>query len=193
MFELLDINSISDNEYSRYYSLMSREKKARVDAFRFIADKKRNVCGEILSRRMISSFCSIPAEDLIFETDSRGKPFAVNAEAEFSISHSGDLVICSVEKYPTGADIEKKRRVEDRLIDYVCTDAERLYVYGTGGSDERALRFLEIWTAKEAYFKCIGTGITDLKSICVLDDDIKSKTRTFQIGDYTVSIFNLIK
>ena len=49
-----DIRKFSDEEYEKWYSLMSEEKKIRVSKFRNIDDKKRTVAGEMLARNAIS-------------------------------------------------------------------------------------------------------------------------------------------
>jgi len=45
-------------------------------------------------------------------------------------------------------------------------------------------RFFQIWTAKEAYFKKCGTGITNLKSVNILP----MERQCFQIEDYFIQI-----
>ena len=67
----------------------------------------------------------------------------------------------------------------------MCTQKELEYVFGKLPHEEDYLsqnfeyirRFLEIWTIKEAYFKCVGTGITDFNSIDALSNDFE-KTKT---------------
>ncbi len=187
MFQLLNINDVSQSEYDYFYSIMSSEKRTRVERFRFEKDKKLTVCGELLARKMISDYCSEPPESIVFCVGENGKPYVCNLKVEFSISHSGDYVLCAVSDKKIGADIEWMRDIEDRLISFVCTERERLYVLEN--TSEKQKRFFEIWTAKEAYFKCIGTGIYDLKSVCVLDDSIKNNLKTFYNENYAISIF----
>ena len=190
MYELLNINSVSEREYEDCYACMSSEKKARVDAFRFEKDRKRSVCAELLARRMLAARCGVGEREIVFGTGSRGKPFAVNVRAEFSVSHSGDYVLCAVGARPVGADIERMRAVDDRLVHYVCTQEEARYVLSAGSARERETRFFAVWTAKEAYFKCIGTGISGLKSVCVLEEAHRARTESFLFQqDYAVSIY----
>ena len=190
MYELLNIRSVDEAEYADCYALMSSEKKAHVDAFRFADDRKRSVCAELLARRMLSARCGVDEREIVFAAGSRGKPYAVNVNAEFSVSHSGDYVLCAVGDRPTGADIEKMRAVDDRLVRYVCTDAEAQYVCSARSAREKEERFFTVWTAKEAYFKARGTGITGLKSVCVLDKEIRARTESFIFkNEYAVSIY----
>ncbi len=89
-----------------------------------------------------------------------------------------------------GIDIERIRDVDERLIRYVCSEKELEYVFAGNNQNETTKRFFRIWTVKEAYFKCLGTGITNLKSICIFDDEIKQKSESFYYQDYAVSIYN---
>jgi 4'-phosphopantetheinyl transferase len=186
MYRLLNVNDVSKTEYDYYHSLMSEGRKKRVELLHFEKDKKLSVCGEMLARKMLAEYCCIPPESIKFSTDENGKPFAENLNVCFNISHSGDYVLCAVSDKNIGADIELMRDIDDKLISYVCCEEELNYVYETGADKEK--RFFEIWTAKEAYFKCIGTGITELKSVSVFDNTVKDRIQTFYHGDYAISI-----
>lgn len=188
-YQIVNINQISKQEYRRFFSMMSAEKQKRVNQFRFEKDKKRSVAGEILARRMIAACCPVREEEIIFTENAGGKPFAKDLPIEYNISHSGELVVCAVSDSPIGVDIEKMRNIPDTVIRRVCTQREQAYV------SEQALdavqaqkRFFEIWTFKEAYFKCMGTGITDFHSICFFDcpDTLTHESRF--LDDYALCI-----
>lgn len=156
-----DIQYLTDFEFSKWYLLMSKDKRRRVDKFRFEEDKKRTVVGEMLARKAISEWCDTSPEDIIFGINEHGKPYAKGLAVEFNISHSNDLVICAINDNSIGVDIEKIRTVDLNIIERVCCKDELKYVL----YDHSYKNFFKIWTFKEAYFKSIGTGITDFKSI----------------------------
>lgn len=186
MYRLLNVNDFTKIEYDYYYSLMSEEKKKRIELLQFEKDKKLSVFGEMLARIMISEYCNISPESIKFSANEHGKPFAEELKVCFNTSHSGDYVLCAVSDKSIGADIELMRDIDDRLINYVCCEDEMSYVCQLNA--EKRKRFFEVWTSKEAYFKCIGTGITDLKSINVFDKSIKDRIQTFIHEDYAISI-----
>ena len=189
-FEILNIYHIYDGDLESCKRLMPEKRKRQVDRLRFPDDRRRTVAGELLARRMLAERCRIMPESIVFGRTDIGKPFAVGLDVEFNISHSGEYVICAVNDAPIGVDIEKIRPVKDRLIHRVCTDRELDYVLdGEMPLDEKTSRFFQVWTGKEAFFKCIGTGITDLKAVCVLDETIRYGMTYFLWGDYAVSIF----
>lgn len=167
-----DIRELAEEEYQKWYNLMSAEKKARVDRFRQPDDKKRTVAGEMLARKAIAQWCRVEADSIKFDTAEHGKPFAVGLNVEFNISHSGDIVVCAVSDQPVGIDIELIRPVDLRTAKHFCTPEDLKYLFGHTPSEDEFIkteeeailhRFFQIWTAKEAYCKCMGTGIQNIK------------------------------
>ena len=147
---------------------LSPTRFARIDRVKNDEAKKASLAGEWLARKLSGGvICAHPS----------GQPYIEGSDMHISISHSGEYAVCAVSEKPVGIDIEKIRTVSDKLIDRVCTEREREYVI----SDER---FFEVWTAKEAYFKKIGTGITDLKSV----DTLELKREYHKIDDYLICI-----
>ena len=70
-----------------------------------------------------------------------GKPyFPARPEFHYSISHSGEWVVCAVGAVPLGVDIQVERPV--RLEE-----------------QERFPAFFDVWCLKEAYSKAIGLGL----------------------------------
>ncbi len=190
-YRIININDITDAEYEYGYSLMSESKKQRVDRFRFTKDKKRTVAGELLARKMIAGYCGVKAEDIVFNQNRYSKPYAENLDVQFNISHSYDLVVCAVSNKPVGVDIEKVRELDDKVISFACTGEEYAYVNEKPLEKEEKLKcFFKIWTFKEAYFKCQGTGINDLKSVSYFDNTINHFNREESYGEYIISIYN---
>lgn len=95
-----------------------------------------------------------------------------------------DLVICAINDTLVGVDIEKIRSVDLNIIERVCNEDELEYIL----NDTSYKHFFEIWTFKEAYFKIIGTGITDFKSIDYFNTG-KNKLM-IDYNDYIIHIVN---
>lgn len=164
--DIISIRDVSQEEYEKYFSLMSPEKQQRVERFRFEDGKKRTVAGEMLARRMISGQCKIKEDKIVFKTSEKGKPYTKSADIHFNISHSDEFILCAVNDGPIGVDIEKIRDINEMVIKHACNPKELEYVYEKGVSKQESLkRFFEIWTYKEACFKHKGTGIEDFQAL----------------------------
>ena len=124
------ISSITNDEFTRYYLLMNNEKQKKVAAYKNIDDKKRTISGEILARKMISSFCNVFPEDVFFELGLHGKPYVKNLDVEFNISHSDEMVVCAISDNSVGIDIERVKPIGVNILRRVCTDVDLEYIFG---------------------------------------------------------------
>ena len=197
-----DIQEMSEEEYQKWYDLMSAEKKARVDRFRQLGDKKRTVAGEMLARKAIAQWCGVEAESIKFDSAEHGKPFAVDLDVEFNISHSGNLVVCAVSDQPVGIDIELIRPVDLRTAKHFCTSEDLEYLFGHTPSEKEFIkteeeailhRFFQIWTAKEAYIKCVGSGFSELGiiSLAAIQNKCRLEHRTLELAMCTMCLENI--
>ena len=189
-FYQYNIRDLSDEMYIHYYSLMSEEKKRRVDCFRFEDDKKRTVVGEMLARQAISEWCGTAEESITFEIAEHGKPYAKNLNIEFNISHSADMVVCVVDNNPVGVDIEKIRPVDLNTAKRIFYEEETRYIFGCIPNTEDynhhlnnavLQRFFKLWTKKEAYGKLLGMGL-------FAEEYEKTEVKTWIENGYCISI-----
>lgn len=185
-----DIRNFTSDEYAFWYSQMSREKQLRVDKFRFEEDKYRSVTGEMLAKKAIASWCGIQIDRIALSATSNGKPYAPGLPVEFSISHSGNMVVCAVDDRPIGIDIEKIRPVDLSVARHFCTAKELIYLFGHETmesefttTDNMILlkRFFELWTSKEAFGK--KSGVVDMRR-----EILNTSVSTHTIKDYVMAI-----
>jgi len=185
-----DIRNLTSEEYAFWYSRMSREKQLRMDRYRFHEDKSRSVAGEMLAKKAIASWCGIPMDRIALSAASDGKPYAPGIPVEFSISHSGNMVVCAVDDRPVGIDIEKIRPVDLSAARHFCTAEELVWLFGhtpeenefTCTEDTILLkRFFELWTSKEAFGK--KSGVVDMRK-----EILNASVSTYTIKDYVMAI-----
>lgn len=95
------------------------------------------------------------------ERGPHGKPFFPDhPDLQFSLSHTKGAVACAVSARPCGLDIESEsRRVNFAVAGRFFTPREMIDT----GTD--ALRFLEVWTRKEALIKRSGGLPCPLKEL----------------------------
>ena len=156
----LDVSQIDSDVLNEHYSIMDETRKKEADALPSALKRKQKIAADMLCRQMISEKCGIPENEIIFSKNGFGKPFAVNADIRFSISHCESFVVCAVSDNEIGIDIERIRDIRFRAAEKFCTENEINYI----GNNLK--RFFEIWTLKEAFFKCKGTGLgADIKAV----------------------------
>lgn len=188
----LDIRTITDEEYDKWYAMADDARRAKCDAFRQQEDRLCAIAGDHLARMGIAAHCGVDPADIRFARTEAGKPYAIGLDVHFNISHSGNFVVCAVSERPIGIDVEQLRPIRGKLTQKVCTPEELAYIQEAPGwgeelTGESMRRFFRVWTTKEAYFKWTGTGITDLKAFDTLDHI--SNGGTSELDGHMVRIF----
>ncbi len=118
-----------------------------------------------------------------FTYGPHGKPYfsenylGENADLFFSLSHSGNYVLCALAHEEVGADIQKIPEVEMKKTERERNIAERFFAkrerlwYQDAGEEVCRERFYRIWAGKEAYIKWTGNGLTEGLSSFEVDPD----------------------
>jgi 4'-phosphopantetheinyl transferase len=88
-------------------------------------------------------------------------PLALDGAPSFSLSHSSDVAVVAVSPETVGVDVEvvRPRRYLDRVAMRTVTDSE-FAQWRALPEPEQLAAFLGAWTAKEAYLKMLGVGLT---------------------------------
>lgn len=181
------IQGFSQAEYDFAFSLMTEERQKAVLRIKNNIKQKQTVLGEHLCKKGISDFLGIDINSIHLNRTAEGKPFAEDLDVHFSISHSENLAVCAVSDNPIGIDCEYIRDINLRLTKIACTDSDKEFIFGTDDAYEQKHRFFIVWTAKEAYFKFLGTGITNLKSVSY--SDIKDNCQTQTEKGYMITVY----
>lgn len=107
---------------------------------------------------------NIPIKQLKFT--NRMKPFFINSNVQFNISHSKDMVCCalSTDKIMIGVDMEyKQSKTIIRTSSFFNKKEEYLIKYNEN-------LMLDYWTKKEAILKACNSHIFDMNKIdCTMD------------------------
>ena len=93
----------------------------------------------------------------------------------YNISHSGEIVTAAVSEKSIGIDVECKTDKDFRITGRMFADEDNKYI---ADSQER---FREVWTAKEAFLKCTGKGISVPLSSFTLDYDREYTEEDFKV------------
>ena len=191
----LDIRHYTNSEYLAAYQNLDDVKRARIERTRQRKDRLRSVAADALARQMLGEAMGSAPEAIRFVYAENGKPGIAGGGYEFSISHSDDIVAVAIHEGPVGIDVEHIREVSPRLAKKYFCDDENFYVFGHEPRDvdfeymastDIRMRFFEIWTAKEAYLKRLGEGLSHLRAV---NTTLYPFERHLIDNEYLVSIY----
>jgi phosphopantetheinyl transferase (holo-ACP synthase) len=104
---------------------------------------------------------------------SRKKGGQINRDVFFSLSHSGDVLICAVSRYNIGADCQliniKDIKTCKKIAGRFYSPQENRFLDGLPEIDY-INNFFKIWTKKEAYIKYTGRGLSEGLSTFSVND-----------------------
>jgi 4'-phosphopantetheinyl transferase len=134
------------------------------------APAKRSLVGHVALRLLLGGLTGSAPEALRFERrcghcggSGHGKPhLAGRSDLDFSLSHSGELVLIAVASgRRVGADVERLRARTDVLAiaSGSLSGRERRAVEAGRTDAARREAFFRCWTRKEAYLKGLGAGL----------------------------------
>ena len=129
-------------------ALLDDDELQRAARFRVEAARHRFVTARAMLRLILARSTGIAPEHLTFVFGEHGKPRLETGGPCFNLAHSGDTVVVAVAVDQVGVDVEDLRALPnaERLARRICTPQE-------------LDALLQLWTAKEAVLKALGSGI----------------------------------
>lgn len=142
-------------------STLSVDERERCDGLRVEQDRRDFTIAHALLRRSLSRYAPVHPNAWQFAANAHGKPALVNGAFSFSLSHTRGLVACAIAAgMPIGIDVESVSRVVDRQIADRFFSHEEAAMLRECPEDLRHVRFIELWTLKEAFLKALGLGLS---------------------------------
>jgi len=145
---------------------LSREEFARAGRFRFTEDRERFILNHGILRELLSGYLNTRPECVALTTRPFGKPrLAESSDAgklRFNMSHSGSIALYAFSLgRELGVDLEQFRSIpdRDRIMARFFSESEREFLSALP-AHEREEAFFCCWTAKEAYIKGTGKGLS---------------------------------
>ena len=185
--------NVENLDLKKAYGLVSKNRREKIDFYRFENDKKLSAGAYLLLKKLLSE------ENItnpLFKTEKHGKAYISNHEnIHFNLSHSGKVVLCAISDREVGIDIE----YIDPEIDL---NIAKHYFYNSEyenimKAENRFEEFFKFWVLKESYMKYTGLGMNlELDSFEILiDDEIKLKSdnghlkfNLFDIENYKIGM-----
>lgn len=147
--------------------ITSNEKLHAISIFNLKNKSNETICGRVLLLELTN------ANDEITYNEN-GKPYFKNSNTYFSISHSGDYVICAISKNEIGIDIQKVKDMPKSKL--IFSDKELKL---------SNLELVKLWSIKESIIKAKGLNMQHMKSININNYNVE--TKIFD-NNYVISI-----
>jgi 4'-phosphopantetheinyl transferase len=157
-----------EKEADSLLELLDPPEQERAARFKFPEPRNQFVISRALLRRTLGRYLQVDAREVRFRTTANGKPeLAVNRAGEsndlrFNLSHTkGVTVIAIVRRRQLGVDVERVRadtnamELAERFFSPPEVDWLR-----SQPVDQHIPSFFSCWTAKEAYIKAHGDGLS---------------------------------
>jgi 4'-phosphopantetheinyl transferase len=165
---LADYNELaSPRLHITYRDLLSEAEHQQHQRFHFERDRHRYLVTHALVRIVLSRYLRISPKDLVFATNSYGRPHlanvgAANSKLTFNISHTDSLIAIGIARdRALGVDVENILAVRDcvELAEHYFAPIEADALRNISPT-RQADRFFEYWTFKESYIKARGMGLS---------------------------------
>ena len=155
--------SLSTSEIEELTTLLSTDEIARANKFRFLKHKSRFIAARGILRQLLANYLDLNPQNITLEYSDRGKPhLAKDLSLQFNISHSQEYALYGFTlNHLIGVDIEYQRTMLDALkIAQRFFSAREHKMLEEVSIEQQPKLFFQLWTAKEAYLKATGTGLS---------------------------------
>ncbi len=148
---ILDLRTRPPAQWKQLLPTLLPDRQQRVKACRKEIDQARITFSGWLMQYALEQ-AGIPRSRQQFTENDFGKPLLVDGSCHFSLSHSGPWVVCATADSPVGVDVELPR----------CSAAvaQRFFHPEEVALADDPDQLCRLWTAKEAFVKALGVGIT---------------------------------
>ncbi|MFG2134297.1 4'-phosphopantetheinyl transferase family protein [Streptomyces sp. NPDC048751] len=163
------VDALSQGEHAARIApgLLDAAEHRRAAAFGRPGDRRRYVVAHVAVRVLLGARLGVPGDVVRLVREPcpscgapHGRPVVLGADAHFSISRSGDVVLVGIADRPVGVDVEQvpPPEVVAELSPFLHRrEAAEL---AAEADHRKASAFARAWARKEAYLKGIGTGLS---------------------------------
>jgi 4'-phosphopantetheinyl transferase len=164
---------VSEMIYSSLMNKIRESKRKKIERFKFREDALRSLFGETLLIYALEKYFDLDYEKEIITENEFGKPYLINKQISFNISHSGNWSVLVGFANDAGIDIEKIEEPPYEIMPKTFTQKE-IDLIENIDPQVKGRQFYKMWTLKESYVKMIGQGLSlplDSFSIDIEDEN----------------------
>ncbi|WP_268225683.1 4'-phosphopantetheinyl transferase family protein [Sinomicrobium oceani] len=176
-----------DELIQRFLRDFSKEFQYKILNYRRWQDAQLSLLGRLLLKQGLKDLHNIPTnKNLDIQYSDYNKPYLVNEFLKFSISHSGNIAVCTITNFnDIGIDIEKMKSVEVSLFKNQMTIFEWKLI---NNSIDKKNAFYNYWTQKEAVIKANGKGLSiPLTSFEIIDSQVLLNNELYTLKELKIA------
>lgn len=132
-----------------------RQKKIRRS--KLTKDRRQREGAGLLLHYALKEY-GIDSKTTAFTTNEFGKPMLKSNDLYFSLSHSGDYVLCAIGSDSIGVDLQEKVVYQKSIAQKFFQTDEQKYLFSFP-EDEQADNFFRLWTLRESCVKMLGYSL----------------------------------
>ena len=157
----MNISAFQDEPlFRRHYLILPPCRKEKIDRLKPEGERCRSLGAGLLLKRACEEY-GIPGEDGHLTQGEYGKPaFSCCPEVHFSLSHSGEYVLCVMALREAGCDVEGVKPFCMQVAERVFTEEELWWLNREAENGRGDEAFCRLWTLKESFLKLTGKGLS---------------------------------
>jgi 4'-phosphopantetheinyl transferase len=156
MYKLIAIKIDPAFKFKPYSHLFSNKTNNHINSFYRDSDQVLAFTSAVLKYYYLPLVLGLDHATIQIKTNAYGKPYILDCpHIDFSISHSGKYIILGIAlNKKIGVDIELlNQKINLEIKSMIFSDFESKLI-------NNYYDFFVIWSKKEAYLKCLGTGFS---------------------------------
>ena len=159
------INSENFTQNLAFFSqILSPEESSRAKKYKFTYLQENFTINRGFLRFILAKYLGIKSNQIELAYNHKGKPFLASShqsKIKFNLSHKNQYTIYGISDHDLGLDLEEIKhdiKAED-IAKRFFTNEEYREICQLREESKREY-FFQLWTAKEAYLKAIGEGLS---------------------------------
>ena len=156
------VKDMEENLEDSVFSMLDSSRRDKVHRMRNRTERNRSITAGLLLRYAFlrEGYTVQDWLEVQIEQGKYGKPMLKGYDKlHYSLSHSGDWVVCGVDSEPIGIDIQQMRPYRLELAARFYHEREYQHLRAVTNEEQRCIQFYQMWAAKESYAKLTGRGI----------------------------------
>lgn len=143
--------------YKKGFSLISEERKMKIDRFKNPAPARLSLGAGVLLRIALDR-CGLTEKLNEIKYGEHGKPYLEDIDFHFSLSHSGEYAICAYSDVPVGIDLQKVKERLPKHTKKILSEMESAFLKDLDETEQIRM-FYRLWARKESLIKWDGRGL----------------------------------